>query len=148
MEAVAGAAKDTLMNRLALTICAGVLMAPSTQAQTLQIRGVAGYLGEYALSADVSPQSVDSEPGELSGPLTVRHVGLCTHAGPNEMAGRLKLRFLASAREVEASLSYEGRECAFRGVLSESETGFMTCNDKLTLPVKLWTNAHPESRSD
>ena len=123
------------MHRLVAAILAGVLVH-SASARDLQIRGVAGYLSEYELSADVAQR--DGEAGALSGPLTVRHVGVCTHDGPDEMLGRLQLRF-TEPRRVEASLSYEGRECLYRGVLSDSETGFMTCNDKLTLPVRLWT---------
>jgi hypothetical protein len=57
------------MKLLVLTICAGVLIAPSALAQTLQIRGVAGYLSEYELTADVSGQLADEGGEVLSGPL-------------------------------------------------------------------------------
>ena len=100
---------------------------------------MAGYLSEYELNADVSGQLTGEGPEELSGPLSVKHVGLCTHAGPNEMLGQLKIRFAESPHKIEASLSYDGRECTYHGVLSESVTGFMTCNNKLTLPLKVWT---------
>jgi hypothetical protein len=131
--------EDALMKLLVLTVCAGVLVAPSTLAQTLQIRGVAGYRSEYELTADVSGQSADQGWKELSGPLSVKHVGLCTHAGPGEMLGRLKIQFMDASHKIEASLSYDGRECAYYGFLSETATGFMTCNNKLTLPLRLWT---------
>jgi hypothetical protein len=127
------------MKLLVLTICTGVLIAPSALAHTLQIQGVAGYLSEYELTADVSGQLADGGSEELSGPLSVKHVGLCTHDGPNEMLGQLKIRFKDLSHKIEASLSYEGRECLYYGFLSESATGFMTCNNKLTLPLRLWT---------
>ena len=126
------------MKLLALTICVGNLIAPSSLAQTLQIRGVAGYLSEYELTADVTGQPAHAGAKELSGPLSVKHVGLCTHAGPNEMLGQLKIRFVDASQKVEARLSYDGRECAFYGFLSESAIGFMTCNNRLTLPLRLW----------
>jgi len=78
------------MKLLVLTICVGVLIAPSVVAQTLQIRGEAGYLSEYEMTASVSGQSAELGREELSGPLIVKHVGLCTHAGPDEMLGRLR----------------------------------------------------------
>jgi len=121
-----------------VTICAGLLMTPSALAQSLQIRGVVGYLSEYELTADVSRQSADEAAQPLSGPLTVKHVGLCTHAGPNEMLGQLEIRFLGTSQKVQAKLSYEGRECTYDGPLSQSATGFMTCTNKLTLPLSLW----------
>jgi hypothetical protein len=119
-----------------LAVCTGVLIAPSALARTLQIRGVAGYLGEYELTADVSGADEGSE--ELSGLLSVKHVGLCTHAGPDEMLGELKIRFV-DLHKIEARLSYDGRECSYSGLISESATGSMTCNNKLTLPLRLWT---------
>ena len=131
--------EDSLLKLLVLTICAGALIAPSALAQTLQVQGVAGYLSEYELTADVSGQLADKGWKELSGPLSVKHVGLCTHAGPDEMLGRMKIRFVDSSHKIEASLSYDGRECTYYGLLSESATGFMTCNSKLTLPLRLWT---------
>lgn len=126
------------MKLLVLTICAAVLIAPSCSAQTSQIRGVAGFLSEYELTADVAGQAGEGRK-ELSGPLSVKHVGLCTHAGPNEMLGQLKIRFVDASQKVEARLSYDGRECTYYGFLSPSATGFMTCNNKLTLPLRLWT---------
>ena len=72
------------MHRLVAAILAGVLVH-SASARDLQIRGVAGYLSEYELSADVAQR--DGEAGALSGPLTVRHVGVCTHARPGRNAG-------------------------------------------------------------
>jgi hypothetical protein len=127
------------MRLLVPAICAGVLIAPSALAQTLQVRGVFGYLSEYELTADVSGQKADTGWKELSGPLSVKHVGLCTHAGPDEMSGRLKIQFVGPSHKIQASLSYDGLECTYYGLFSESATGFMTCSDKLTLPLRLWT---------
>jgi hypothetical protein len=119
-------------------ICAAVLIAPLAMARTLQIQGVAGYLSEYELTADVSGPSADERRDELSGRLSVKHVGICTHAGPNETLGEIKIRFSNSIEKIEATLSYDGRECTYKGSFSESAIGFMTCNNNLTLPLKLW----------
>jgi hypothetical protein len=75
----------------------------------------------------------------LSGPLSIKHVDLCTHTGPDEMLGRLKIQFVDSSDKIKASLSYDGRECTYYGFLSECAAGFMTCNNKLTLPIRLRT---------
>ena len=127
------------MRLLVPTLSAAILIASPALAQTVQIHGVAGYLSEYELSADLSRQSARGGPVELSGPMSVRHVGVCTHSGPSEMLGQLKLRLVGASGKIEARLSYDGRECAYSGHFSESDTGFMTCSDNVTLPVKLWT---------
>ena len=127
------------MKLLLLMVCGGALVSPPGFARSLQIQGVTGYLSEYELSAEVSGQLADRGIEVLSGPLNVKHVGLCTHAGPDEMRGQLKIRFVDAFHKIEASLVYDGRECIYDGFLSESTTGFMTCNNKLTLPLRLWT---------
>ena len=80
------------MRLLVSVVCAGAFVAPSALARSLQIQGVTGYLSEYELTADVSGQLAAGGTEELSGQLSVKHVGLCTHDGPNEMYGQLKSR--------------------------------------------------------
>ena len=68
-------------------------------------------------------------------------MGLCTHDGPDEFSGQLIIRFVDLAHEVEARLSYDGRACKYSGFFSENSTGYMTCNNTLTLPLRLWTTS-------
>ena len=68
----------------------------------------------------------------MSGPLSVKHVGLCTHEGPNEMLGQLKIQFTRKSAAVAATLSSDGRECTYHGLLSQSATG---CYDRLSLQI-------------
>jgi hypothetical protein len=55
----------------------------------VQVYGKTGYLGEYGLSGTVSEQ-IASGIKAYSGPLAVKHVGLCTHDGPKETTGQRK----------------------------------------------------------
>jgi hypothetical protein len=48
----------------------------------MQVYGTTGYLGECELSSIVSEQVANGRK-EYSGPLAVKHVGLC-HDGPQE----------------------------------------------------------------
>jgi hypothetical protein len=48
----------------------------------MQVYGKTGYLGEYELSSIVSEQVANGRK-EYSGPLAVKHVGLCRD-GPQE----------------------------------------------------------------
>ena len=44
------------MNLFVLPICITIFFAPSALAQTLQIRGVTGFISEYELSVELSEQ--------------------------------------------------------------------------------------------
>ena len=104
----------------------------------MQVYAKTGYLGEYDLSSTVSEQFANGIK-EYSGPLAVKHVGLCTRDGPKETTGRIRLQVTGSSRRVTATLVFEGVECTYEGMLSEEYHGFMNCADKTSLPFRLWT---------
>jgi hypothetical protein len=117
-------------------LAALVVFATPVAAQSLQLQGKTGYLGEYELSASVIGQGSGSKK-EFSGPLIIKHVGLCTHDGPNETVSQIRLRHASSG--IAATLVFEGSECTYQGILSESHVGFMACADGTSLPLQLWT---------
>ena len=114
-------------------------LATPAKAQSMQVYGKTGYLGEYDLSGTVSEQFANGIK-EYSGPLAVKHVGLCTHDGPEDTTAQIKFQATGfPRRRVTATLVFEGVECTYEGVLSESYLGFMNCADKTSLPLRLWT---------
>lgn len=125
------------MRPLLILAAWSALLAP-TGAQALQLYGTSGYLSEYELSASVSEQ-VASGRREFSGSLIVKHVGLCTHNGPNETAGRITLRMVGPSPHVQATLAFGENECTYRGLLSQSYHGVMACAGKPGIPLRLWT---------
>ena len=54
----------------------------------MQVYGKTGYRGEYELSSIVSEQVANGRK-EYSGPLAMKHVGLCTRDGPQEATGHI-----------------------------------------------------------
>jgi hypothetical protein len=66
----------------------GALATPAG-AQSLQVFGYAGVLGEWELTASVTGND-DSK--DYSGPLTMTHVGICTADGPEEKKGNIRLQ--------------------------------------------------------
>jgi hypothetical protein len=124
--------------RLRTVILVAVLsaLAIPARAQSMQVYDKTGYLGEYELSGTVSEQPNGRK--EYSRPLVAKHVGLCTHDGPKETAGQIRLRLMGSSSRATATLVFEGVECTYEGVLSESYHGFMNCADKTSLPLRLW----------
>jgi hypothetical protein len=119
-----------------LPIVLGIVATPAS-GQSLQVIGYSGYLGEWELTATVTEQ-VSGRTKEYSGPLTMRHVGLCTQDGPEEKSGEMRFQISASSSQLNATFSVAGVECTYSGRLSDSYTGTMDCPDRQAVPLKLW----------
>jgi len=121
---------------LILLIVLGALATPA-QAQSLQVIGYAGVLGEWELTATVT-EKASRRTKEFSGPLTMKHVGVCAQDGPEEKTGEMRFQISASSSRLNATLSIAGVECIYSGRLSDSYTGTMNCTDRQAVPLKLW----------
>jgi hypothetical protein len=108
------------------------------RAQPLQVVGYSGYLGEWELTATVTETASGYIIKEYSGPLTLKHVGLCTQDGPEEQTGELRLQKSALSSKLNATLSVAGVECSYSAQLSDSYAGVMSCPDRQPVPLKLW----------
>lgn len=118
-----------------LLIMLSAIVVPA-HAQPLEIIGYSGYLGEWELTATVS--EIASGRKAYSGPVTMKHVGLCTQDGPEEKTGEIHLEISTSSSRMDATLSVAGIECSYIGRLADSYTGTMTCPDREAVPLKLW----------
>jgi hypothetical protein len=125
------------MKAFFLPIMMGALATPAGAAPPLQVIGYSGYLGEWELTATVM-EAVPGSTTEYSGPLTMRHVGICTQDGPEEKTGTLRFRISAPSSRLNATLSVAGVECTYSGRLSDSYSGTMNCSDRPGVPLKLW----------
>ena len=115
-------------------ILLGALATPA-QAQSRQVIGYAGVLGEWELTATVTENS-SRRSKEFSGPLTMKHTGVCTQDGPEEKTG--ELRFQLSSSRLTATLLVAGVACTYSGKLSDSYSGMMNCPDRSAVPLRLW----------
>ncbi len=118
---------------LVASVLAG--FAAPAHAQPLEIIGYSGYLGEWELTATVTETASDRKG--FSGPLAMKHIGLCSQDGPEEKTGEMRLE-ITSASRLTATLSIAGAECSYSGRLSDAYTGTMTCPDREPVPLKLW----------
>jgi hypothetical protein len=130
--------------RVIILIASVVALVTTASARSLEIHGVTGYLSEFELSATVSERVLNGTE-ELSGPLYVKHVGLCTHDGPNDTLGQLTLKFIGPAPSVTATLVFDGHECTYRGFLVETYNGTLNCADRVSLPLRLWSTIESAS---
>ena len=112
-------------------------LATPAGAQSLQVFGYAGVLGEWELTATVTEKAF-GRIKEFVGPLTMKHVGVCTRDGPEEKSGEIRFQRSAWPPRLMATLSIAGVECTYSGRLSDSYTGMMTCPDRQPVPLTLW----------
>jgi hypothetical protein len=119
---------------LLLFVALGAFAVPAT-GHSREVIGYAGHLGEWELTATVA-ENVRTQ--EFSGPLTMRHVGICTQDGPEEKSGEIRLQVSESSVRMSASLLIDGVKCSYDGRLSESYTGPMSCVGREAVPLTLW----------
>jgi len=129
-------AKARNATRAILALALSGLAAPAG-ADSLQIIGYSGYLGEWELTATVKEDG-SATPKKYSGPLSMKHVGLCTQDGPEEKSGEIRVQMLPSSSRLQATLLVDGVECGYQGVLSDFYSGIMNCSGREGVPLKLW----------
>jgi hypothetical protein len=104
--------------------------------QSREVTGHAGFLGEWELTASVT-ERIASGTKEFVGPLTFKHVGICTVDGPEEKKGELRLRISDTSTRAAATLLIEGTECTYSGDLNSLGDGIMNCPDRRSVPLAL-----------
>jgi hypothetical protein len=112
--------------------------ASPVHAQSLRITGEAGYLSEWEVSGSVA-QSTSGRVREFTGSLTMKHVGLCSQAGPEEKVAEIKLQIAKSSlwTHFHAALTMDGSKCTFSGKFSDAYSGLMDCADAKGVPITL-----------
>jgi len=122
---------------IVLVASAATAQAIGAEAQSLNVAGKAGFLEEWELAATVTPQ--DPQQRNFSGPMTLKHVGVCSVGAVVEKSGELQLERMSDPRRVKAKLLVDGMQCAFEGALSEAAPGVLQCPGSPSVPLVLWT---------
>jgi hypothetical protein len=112
----------------------GALATPAV-AETREVLGYAGVLGEWELTANVTG---DDSTKPLVGPLTMTHVGICTVDSLEEKKGEIRLQISQPASRISATLLLDGVECTYSGRLSDFYSGTMNCPARAPIPLKIW----------
>jgi hypothetical protein len=114
-------------------------VAGPVHAQSLRITGEAGYLSEWEVSGNVT-ESISGRVREFSGSLAMKHVGLCSQAGPEEKVAEIKLQIAKSSLwpHFHAAMTMDGSKCTFSGKFSDTYSGLMDCADAKGVPITLW----------
>ena len=105
-----------------------------TEAEPRQVVGYAGALGEWELTATVQ-ETARRWASEFSGPLSMKHVGICTRDGPEEKTGEIRIRI---SSQLDATLLMEGVVCTYSAGSSAPYSCTLVCPDRQSVPLKLW----------
>ena len=122
--------KTPLLLLIALTF------ATSASGQSLEVVGYAGDLGEWEMTASLAGKA-SFWSKDFSGPLTMRHSGICTVDGPTEKTGEISLQVSRWTSGLQATVMLDGVACTYSGVKSDFYAGVMNCADR-RIPLKLW----------
>jgi hypothetical protein len=107
--------------------------ASLAQAETREVTGQYGVLGEWDLVASVTKRTAD----HWSGPVKLRHIGYCTQDGPEEKTGELQLRIDETSKRVQATLLVDGKSCTFSASHRQGYDGVMRCPNQRPTPMML-----------
>ena len=123
---------------LCLLAAAILAAAAPAQARTLRLDGKSGYLSEWELKAEVTA-TVSRGREEFSGPVTLRHVGVCSPNGAVEKSGTIKFHISKSlwSSQIHATLLIDGAQCTYNAKLSDGSSGFMDCPGGASVPLTL-----------
>lgn len=108
----------------------------AARTETLELTGYAGVLGEWEITASVTPTGAAGKR-EFGGPMKMRHVGYCTQDGPEERTGEIRISLVGSSR-LTATLLVNGVECSYSGRQSDAYNGSLKCPDRRAVPLMLW----------
>lgn len=120
-----------LLGAVALCLC----HAPDLGA--MEILGQAGVLGEWELTGHLA-ESAPGAPRQFSGPLKMRHVGICTQDGPEERAGEIRLQFAGADAQVTAELVLDGAPCTYSARKTHNYEGTLSCAGRAPVPLLVW----------
>jgi hypothetical protein len=113
----------------AVLICAG---CPAALAQSYSASGQIGYLGEWELKGSLA-KTTTRGGADYSGPVTLRHVGLCSANGVEEKPGMVQLKL--SPSRLEGTLAMDNDSCRIVASAAPSYSGLMSCRTGQGVPV-------------
>src|SRR5882757_2292381 len=115
---------------------AGGMTGGHAQGQSRQVVGTAGYLSEWELKGAVT-EKASANRSEVSGPVTWKHIGICSANGPEEKRGELRAQIQKSGAmsRIDATLSLETVQCTYSGSFSDNTSGVMDCSDAKGIPI-------------
>lgn len=103
-------------------------------AQSYSVNGQVGYLHEWEMKANLA-RTITGSGVSYDGPVTLRHVGLCSVNGPVEKSGVVRLTISRRNAAVEGTLALKDDTCRIVASASKSHSGLLNCRDGQGIPI-------------
>jgi hypothetical protein len=116
---------------VAISIC---IVAATAAAEPYAASGQVGYLQEWELKANLA-KTVSGSKIEYSGPVTLRHVGLCSANGVEEKSGNIRLTMSRAPAAAAGTLALEGDSCRIVANQAPFYSGLLTCRNGQGVPI-------------
>ena len=81
----------------------------------MEFLGQAGVLGEWELTGNLT-EGGSGPRKEFSGPLKMKHVGICTQDGPEERAGEIRLQLADGSESRVTACSIDGENVRLKAL--------------------------------
>lgn len=108
--------------------------AAGAMAQSYSVNGRVGYLQEWEMKANLA-KTATSSGVNYDGPVTLRHVGLCSVNGIEEKSGVVRLTVLRRTSAVEGTLAMKDDTCRIAASASKPYSGLLNCRDGQGVPI-------------
>jgi hypothetical protein len=117
-----------------MLICGGALIGSGTpaSAQSYSASGQIGYLQEWEIKGNLA-RTATRTGADYSGPVTLRHVGLCSVNGVEEKSGVMQLK--ASPSRLEGTLAMDDDSCRIVASAASSYSGLLSCRNGRGVPI-------------
>jgi hypothetical protein len=117
-----------------MLICGGALTGAGTPAlaQSYSASGQIGYLQEWEIKGDLA-RTATRTGADYSGPVTLRHVGLCSANGVEEKSGVMQLK--VSPSRLEGTLAMDDDSCKIVASPAASHSGLLSCRNGQGVPI-------------
>jgi hypothetical protein len=120
----------------AVLVCAG---ATAAFGQSYSVEGQVGYLQEWEMKASRT-KTMTSTGVDYDGPVTLRHVGLCSANGVEEKSGVVQLKVSRRNSAIEGTLVIKDDSCRIVVSASKSYSGLLNCRDGQGVPISFSIN--------
>jgi hypothetical protein len=105
---------------------------PIALAQSYSASGQIGYLQEWEIKGSLA-RTMTRSGADYSGPVTLRHVGLCSANGVEEKPGVVQLK--VSPSRLEGTLAMDDDNCKIVASAAASYSGLLSCRNGQGVPI-------------